>query len=318
MHWALGLPTVQGKSFLNLLSCTHQLGTGTQAPGGSGVCIWASFGPGPAFSSQFLARRRDRIENRREERCGENRAPPRSPLNPSPHTGKRVGCTSGAATQLSAPEALGPGVLLGPKGSPEVSRTFLKPPSLRNSVLSQPLTSLHPSQKAGSRTRGLGLPPAARGQQRQTLALEHTFWSDHPFNDVLSKHQHEPQPNSMVTAPGQNHLRPLRRPSSPDSCHGLSQGPLHGSCSGIWPQPEWERVGMESPDVRSSLNCVNWGESHYLSEPRFPCGGVRTHLRGLLWKTATANADLGASPVRLAPCQTLYVQHLHEPSSQAS
>lgn len=212
-------------------------------------------------------------EQERGERCGEDRAPPRSPPHPSPHTGKRVGCTSGAATQLSAPEALGLGVLLGPKGSPEVGLAFLKPPSLGNFVLSQPLTSLHPSQKAGSRTRGLGLPPAGLCQQRQTLALEHTFWSDHPFNDGLSKHQHEPQPNSVVTAPGQKHLRPLRHPSSPDSCHGLSQGPLHGSCSGIWPQPEWERVGMESPDVRSSLNCVNWGESHYLSEPQFLCGG---------------------------------------------
>lgn len=181
------------------------------------------------------------------KRCGENRAPPRSPPNSSPNTGKRVGFTSGAAAQLSVPKAWGQVSYWAPKGSSEFGLTFLKPPSLGNFVLSQPLTSLHPSQKAGSWTRGLGLPPAALCQQRQMLASEHTFWGDHAFNDGLSKRQPEPQPNSMATAPGQNHLRPLRRPSLPDRCHGLSPGPPHGSCSGIWTQPAWGKGRDREP-----------------------------------------------------------------------
>lgn len=71
-------------------TCCHthnQLGTG--APKcliEYGGCIWASFRPGPAFSSQFPAQRRDGIANERRRAVWRERStPPPQPLLPRVH-----------------------------------------------------------------------------------------------------------------------------------------------------------------------------------------------------------------------------------------
>lgn len=207
-----------------------------------------------------------------------------------------MGFTRGAAAQLSAPEGLGPGVLLGPKRSPKFGLTFLKPP------FSWKLRFAPTPHQPSSLPEGWVLHREPGSAPSCSLSAE----AEASLGAHALEHQHEPL--SPTPWSQQNHLRPLRRPNPlpPHSYHGLSH-------SGVWTQHEGDRVGTESPDVRSSPNCVR-GESHYLSEPQFPCGGVHTYLRGLLWKTVIANADLGAAPVHLALCQTLYMQHLNESS----